>query len=160
MPQLPTEVKRDEVFVALVSPMRASINENDMDTNNEVSPTMINLFLEVETVADNFFSYLQLEEKKMMKEKEDNQEGQMDVKPMLPLLKGYHRVGGHLTHPGYIHQYNMSVQAIDLAGGYLSENDLLRNMNQSNLAHLRIADLQDGYISEGGIALTNRKQKR
>lgn len=36
VPQLPSDIKRDDVFVALVSPMRVSVNEDDLNLNNEV----------------------------------------------------------------------------------------------------------------------------
>lgn len=51
-----------------------------------------------------------------MKEEEE----QMDVKPMSPLLNGY-RVTGHLTHPGYMH-----------AGGGASTAKTYYNHNQYN----------------------------
>lgn len=75
------------------------------------------------------------------------EEKQMTVVPMRPLLRGYN---SHLTLPTrgqqqqqqqrhLAHEYND-----DLAQGYCSDGDALRNMP------VRYSDIENGYMSEGG----------
>lgn len=92
IPRIPLEIekqKRDDVCVAMVSPMRTSVNEGTKE--NEERKKIIG------------------EPDKKLKDLEE--EEVMNVKPMSPLLNGY-RLGGHsslhFTHPGCINNVQSS----------------------------------------------------
>ncbi|EGI61065.1 Protein sickie, partial [Acromyrmex echinatior] len=99
-------------------------------------------------------------------------EAEMTVKPMQPLLRGYtpgarglqtlpsrtttrqytvlhssshHHVGGH-------HDYT----DVDVASGYLSDGEVLRGGGMS-VGSRTLSDLCDGYMSEGGASLYARR---
>ncbi|KAL6258875.1 hypothetical protein P5V15_010820, partial [Pogonomyrmex californicus] len=99
-------------------------------------------------------------------------EAEMTVKPMQPLLRGYtpgarglqtlpsrttgrqytvlhssshHHVGGH-------HDY----ADVDVASGYLSDGEVLRGGGMS-VGSRTLSDLCDGYMSEGGASLYARR---
>ncbi|XP_072747165.1 protein sickie isoform X7 [Anoplolepis gracilipes] len=99
-------------------------------------------------------------------------EAEMTVKPMQPLLRGYtpgarglqtlpsrtstrqytvlhssshHHVGGH-------HDY----ADVDVASGYLSDGEVLRGGGM-NVGSRTLSDLCDGYMSEGGASLYARR---
>lgn len=99
-------------------------------------------------------------------------EAEMTVKPMQPLLRGYtpaarglqtlpsrttarqytvlhssshHHVGGH-------HDY----ADVDVASGYLSDGEVLRGGGVS-VGSRTLSDLCDGYMSEGGASLYARR---
>lgn len=98
-------------------------------------------------------------------------EAEMTVKPMQPLLRGYtpgarglqtlpsrtttrqytvlhssshHHVSGH-------HDY----ADVDVASGYLSDGEVLRG--GMNVGSRTLSDLCDGYMSEGGASLYARR---
>lgn len=71
------------------------------------------------------------------------EEKQMTVMPMRPLLRGYN---SHLTLPtrGNRNQHIGHEYSDDLAQGYCSDGDALRKVP------VRYSDIENGYMSEGG----------
>lgn len=72
------------------------------------------------------------------------EEKQMTVMPMRPLLRGYN---SHLTLPTRGNQRNQHIAYDyndDMAQGYCSDGDALRKVP------VRYSDIENGYMSEGG----------
>lgn len=151
IPRIPTEMdkqKREDVCVALVSPMRTSITEGLKEDEKNLNIEM---------------------DKKI---KDIEEEELMNVKPMSPLLNGYRLTNNpnpHFTHPGYItngqpnknnyYKVNSNVinlESIDLAMGYLSDGELVRSMNNANL----MQNGNNGYVSDGNAVYAKRKDVR
>lgn len=77
------------------------------------------------------------------------EEKQMTVVPMRPLLRGYN---SHLTLPtrGNRNQHNAYDYNDDMSQGYCSDGDALRKVP------VRYSDIENGYMSEGGgVSSTN-----
>lgn len=79
------------------------------------------------------------------------EEKQMTVMPMRPLLRGYN---SHLTLPTRGNHRNQHIAYDyndDMAQGYCSDGDALRKQ-----APVRYSDIENGYMSEGGgVSTTN-----
>lgn len=120
IPRIPIEIekqKRDDVCVALVSPMRTSVNEEIIKTN------------EAEKPANDG-------EKKL---KDVEEEEMMSVKPMSPLMNGY-RLGSHsglhFTHPGYLN----NAQSKNVYYSHVKDNANLTNLESIDLAMGMLSD--------------------
>lgn len=76
------------------------------------------------------------------------EEKQMTVVPMRPLLRGY---SSHVTLPtrGTRGQHLVSEYCEDIGQGYCSDGDALRKVP------VRCSDIENGYMSEGGGPSTN-----
>lgn len=77
------------------------------------------------------------------------EERQMTIVPMRPLLRGYN---SHLTLPtrGARGQHMISEYTDDIGQGYCSDGDALRKIQ------VRYSDIENGYMSEGG-GMSNAK---
>ncbi|KAK6631851.1 hypothetical protein RUM43_013917 [Polyplax serrata] len=139
IPRIPLEMdkqkKKDELCIAMVSPIRTSLSE-DTKRNGE-QKTIIG------------------ESDKRLKDVEE--EEVMNVKPMSPLMNGY-RLGSHssvhFTHttcngqvPKNIYYAQaktnsnlINLESIDLA----MDDEVLKNMNKANL----MQDVNSGYVSD------------
>ncbi|CAG5097293.1 Similar to sick: Protein sickie (Drosophila melanogaster) [Cotesia congregata] len=94
---------------------------------------------------------------------------EMTVKPMQPLLRGYtpgarclqtlpSRTTGRqytILHSSSHHHVAQDYSDIDIASGYLSDGEVLRGA--VNMANRTVSDLCDGYMSEGGASLYSRR---
>ncbi|XP_074101205.1 sickie isoform X2 [Cotesia typhae] len=94
---------------------------------------------------------------------------EMTVKPMQPLLRGYtpgarclqtlpSRTTGRqytILHSSSHHHVAQDYSDIDIASGYLSDGEVLRGA--VNIANRTVSDLCDGYMSEGGASLYSRR---
>ncbi|EEB17693.1 hypothetical protein Phum_PHUM479040 [Pediculus humanus corporis] len=146
--------KRDDVCVAMVSPMRTStVNDEDKENDDEKRIIVV-------------------ESDKKLKDVEE--EEVMNVKPMSPLMNGGYRLGNHatlhFTHPGCLNNVQSSkniyysqmstnpnivnLESIDLAmnGGM----DMLKTMNKANL----IQDSNSGYVSDTGYSKRKQQQQQ
>ncbi|XP_063983486.1 protein sickie isoform X2 [Diachasmimorpha longicaudata] len=97
-------------------------------------------------------------------------EGEMNVKPMQPLLRGYtpsarclqtlpSRTTGRqytILHSSSHHHVAQDYSDIDIASGYLSDGEVLRG-GGINVGSRALSDLCDGYMSEGGASLYARR---
>lgn len=96
-------------------------------------------------------------------------ETEMNVKPMQPLLRGYtpgarclqtlpSRTTGRqytILHSSSHHHVAQDYSDIDIASGYLSDGEVLRG--GMNVGSRALSDLCDGYMSEGGASLYSRR---
>ncbi|XP_011299533.1 protein sickie [Fopius arisanus] len=97
-------------------------------------------------------------------------EAEMNVKPMQPLLRGYtpsarclqtlpSRTTGRqytILHSSSHHHVAQDYSDIDIASGYLSDGEVLRG-GGINVGSRALSDLCDGYMSEGGASLYARR---
>lgn len=102
-----------------------------------------------------------------------DEEAEMNVRPMQPLLRGYTpgARGLHQTlpsrngtrqygilHSSSHHQVAAEYTDIDIASGYLSDGEVLRGpANVTRNTGRTLSDLCDGYMSEGGLSLYTRR---
>ncbi|XP_076161208.1 sickie isoform X2 [Ptiloglossa arizonensis] len=96
-------------------------------------------------------------------------EAEMTVKPMQPLLRGYTPGARALQtlpsrttarqytilHSSSHHHVGHDYADIDVASGYLSDGEVLRG--GMNVGSRTLSDLCDGYMSEGGASLYARR---
>ncbi|KAK0172666.1 hypothetical protein PV328_005959 [Microctonus aethiopoides] len=96
-------------------------------------------------------------------------ETEMTVKPMQPLLRGYtpgarclqtlpNRTTGRqytILHSSSHHHVAQDYSDIDIASGYLSDGEILKG--GMNIGSRALSDLCDGYMSEGGASLYSRR---
>lgn len=117
----------------------ASSSVTAMSSTNGVNGTNVNKFNTVPTKQIQNVNGVIYEEEK-----------QMTVVPMRPLLRGYN---SHLTLPtrgGNRNQHIAYDYNDDMAPGYCSDGDALRK------TPVRYSDIENGYMSEGGgISTTN-----
>ncbi|XP_043276440.1 protein sickie isoform X2 [Venturia canescens] len=97
------------------------------------------------------------------------EEAEMTVKPMQPLLRGYtpgarclqtlpSRTTGRqytVLHSSSHHHVGQDYSDIDIASGYLSDGEVLRS--GVNVGSRTLSDICDGYLSEGGASLYSRR---
>ncbi|XP_015599262.1 protein sickie isoform X3 [Cephus cinctus] len=97
-------------------------------------------------------------------------EAEMTVKPMQPLLRGYTPGARGLQtlpsrttarqytvlHSSSHHHVGHDYADIDIASGYLSDGEVLRGGGM-NVGSRTLSDLCDGYMSEGGASLYARR---
>ncbi|XP_034945344.1 protein sickie isoform X2 [Chelonus insularis] len=94
---------------------------------------------------------------------------EMTVKPMQPLLRGY-TPGARclqtlpsrtttrqytILHSSSHHHVAQDYSDIDIASGYLSDGEILRS--GVNITSRALSDLCDGYMSEGGASLYSKR---
>ncbi|KAK0179686.1 hypothetical protein PV327_005417 [Microctonus hyperodae] len=98
-----------------------------------------------------------------------DEETEMTVKPMQPLLRGYtpgarclqtlpNRTTGRqytILHSSSHHHVAQDYSDIDIASGYLSDGEILKG--GMNIGSRALSDLCDGYMSEGGASLYSRR---
>lgn len=117
----------------------ASSSVTAMSSTNGINGTNVNKFNTVPTKQIQNVNGVIYEEEK-----------QMTVVPMRPLLRGYN---SHLTLPtrgGNRNQHIAYDYNDDMAPGYCSDGDALRK------TPVRYSDIENGYMSEGGgISTTN-----
>lgn len=117
----------------------ASSSVTTMSSTNGINGTNVNKFNTVPTKQIQNVNGVIYEEEK-----------QMTVVPMRPLLRGYN---SHLTLPtrgGNRNQHIAYDYNDDMAPGYCSDGDALRK------TPVRYSDIENGYMSEGGgISTTN-----
>lgn len=96
-------------------------------------------------------------------------EAEMTVKPMQPLLRGYTPGARALQtlpsrttarqytilHSSSHHHVGHDYTDIDVASGYLSDGEVLRG--GMSVGSRTLSDLCDGYMSEGGASLYARR---
>lgn len=96
-------------------------------------------------------------------------EAEMTVKPMQPLLRGYtpgaralqtlpSRTNARqytILHSSSHHHVGHDYADIDVASGYLSDGEVLRG--GMTVGSRTLSDLCDGYMSEGGASLYARR---
>lgn len=96
-------------------------------------------------------------------------EAEMNVEPMQPLLRGYtpgarglqtlpSRTNGRqytILHSSSHHHVAQDYTDIDIASGYLSDGEVLRS--GINVGNRALSDLCDGYMSEGGASLYSKR---
>lgn len=99
-----------------------------------------------------------------------DEDAEMTVKPMQPLLRGYtpstrglqtlpSRTSGRqytILHSSSHHQVGQDYADIDIASGYLSDGEVLRGPG-IGVGGRTLSDLCDGYLSEGGTSLYTRR---
>lgn len=95
---------------------------------------------------------------------------EMTVKPMQPLLRGYtpgarclqtlpSRTTSRqytILHSSSHHHVAQDYPDIDIASGYLSDGEILRG-GVNITSRSTVSDLCDGYMSEGGASLYSRR---
>lgn len=130
-----------ELISNLSSPHKSSpsflFNDVNLNNNNNKFNTVPSKILNTSNPAQNGTIY-------------EQDEKQLTVVPMRPLLRGYN---SHVTLPtrgtrGAGHHHYLSEYCEDMGGqGYCSDGDALRKIPQ----HARYSDSMDnGYLSEGG----------
>ncbi|XP_052133078.1 dentin sialophosphoprotein-like, partial [Frankliniella occidentalis] len=163
--------------VALVSPMQQNdLNESKTDSSNSTGQSNSSdgsiVFRPNESDTSSMIIGKDANGHHSAEGSFDDDDSTMNVKPMQPLLQGYHRsargLGSglgpakHNKYSGYPNKMeqkrasNGDVEGCDPSSGYVSDGDVLRRRsNQCGLP-----DVSDGYMSDAGVYAAHQQQQQ